>query len=131
MATQVASPPTYRTAPTAVDALEKHLRENPQQKWHHPHPGDVSRSDIYAEDRWQPIFADLRARGPMHYVDDSPFGPHWNVVQHKAIQHVESLPELYSSSWEHGGIRPGAAFPGRASGPRLQREVEEGRGRRS
>ncbi|WP_170003565.1 cytochrome P450 [Pseudopontixanthobacter vadosimaris] len=104
MATQLASPPTYRTAPTAVDALEKHLRENPQQKWHHPHPGDVSRSDIYAEDRWQPIFADLRARGPIHYVDDSPFGPHWNVVQHKAIQHVESLPELYSSSWEHGGI---------------------------
>ena len=104
MATQPASSPTYRTAPSAVDALEKHLRENPQQKWHHPHPDDVSRSDIYAEDRWQPIFADLRARGPMHYVDDSPFGPHWNVVQHKAIQHVESLPELYSSSWEHGGI---------------------------
>jgi cytochrome P450 len=37
-------------------------------------------------------------------VPDSPFGPYWNVVSHKAIQHIEALPELFSSDWEKGGI---------------------------
>ena len=105
MATQFAEPPaTYRTSPIAVEALRTHLADHPEEKWVHSHPFDVSRSDIYYEDRWQPIFAEMRARGPLHYVDQSPVGPYWNVVQHKAIQHVESLPELFSSSWEHGGI---------------------------
>lgn len=105
MATQFAAPPAaYRTSPSAVDALREHLAQHPEEKWSHPHPFDVSRSDIYYEDRWQPVFADMRAKGPVHYVDESPVGPYWNVVQHKAVQHVESLPELFSSSWEHGGI---------------------------
>lgn len=46
----------------------------------------------------------MRAKGPLHWVDESPVGPYWNVVSHKAISHVEALPELFSSSWEHGGI---------------------------
>jgi len=97
-------PPTYRTAPTAAAALRDYLAANPQAKPVHSHRFDVSRSDIYAEDRWQPIFAEMRAQGPLHYVPDSPVGAYWNVVQHKAVAHVESLPDLYSSSWLHGGI---------------------------
>lgn len=95
---------TYRQSPTAVEALRSHFAQHPERRPHHPHPFDVSRSDIYAEDRWQPIFAEMRRQGPLHYIPDSPYGPYWAVVQHAAIQHVESLPELYSSSWEHGGI---------------------------
>ncbi len=109
MATKVADPagqemPKCRTSPTAFDALTQYLAANPQNRPTHSHKFDVSRSDIYVEDRWQPIFAEMRAKGPLHYVPESPFGAYWNVVQHKAIQHVESLPELFSSSWEHGGI---------------------------
>ncbi|MBM0169363.1 cytochrome P450 [Altererythrobacter sp. C41] len=105
MATQIAQQPaTYRRSPIAVDALRAHLAEHPEVKWTHTHPYDVSRSDIYFEDRWQPIFAEMRAKGPLHWVDESPVGPYWNVVSHKAIGHVEALPELFSSSWEHGGI---------------------------
>lgn len=105
MATQpIEAPQTYRTEPTAAAALERALAENPQAKPVHTHKWDVSRSDIYVEDRWQPIFAEMRAAGDVHWIDESPFHPHWNVVSHKAIQHVEALPELYSSSWEHGGI---------------------------
>ncbi len=94
----------YRTSPTAYETLLKHLELHPEDTPRHDHPFDVSRSDIYAEDRWQPIFAEMRAKGPLHHVADSPYGPYWNVVSHQAIQHVESLPELFSSSWEHGGI---------------------------
>ncbi|WP_394269739.1 cytochrome P450 [Qipengyuania sp.] len=104
MATTLAVRPPCRTEPTAYEALKRHFAEHPDAHPLHPHKWDVSRSDIYAEDRWQPIFADMRAAGPLHYIDDSPFGPYWAVVQHKAIQHIEALPELFSSSWEHGGI---------------------------
>ncbi|MXP10655.1 cytochrome P450 [Pseudoblastomonas halimionae] len=108
MATQTkqahAYPGEYRSAPTAHAALKDWLAAHPDHELRHPHPFDVSRSDIYLEDRWQPIFAEMRAKGPLHYVDESPFRPHWNVVSHKAIAHVEALPDIFSSSWEHGGI---------------------------
>ena len=35
----------------------------------------------------------MRAAGDLHKVTDSPFGSHWNVVSHRAIQHIEALPE--------------------------------------
>ncbi len=104
MATIAQEKPQWRTSPQAHEALDQHFKANPDERPEHTHPYDVSRSDIYAEDRWQPIFAEMRAKGPMHYVPESPFGPYWNVVSHKAIQHIEALPELFSSSWEYGGI---------------------------
>ncbi|MFN3517727.1 MAG: cytochrome P450 [Novosphingobium sp.] len=106
MATQAAAPEKfiYRTSPTAAEAFEGWLKEHGQELPKHTHPWDVSRSDIYVEDRWQPIFAEMRAKEPVNYVPESPYGPYWNVVSAKAIQHVEALPELYSSSWQYGGI---------------------------
>ncbi len=104
MATLAPDKPQWRTSPSAYERLSSHLDAHPEELPRHTHPYDVSRSDIYVEDRWQPIFAEMRAKGPLHYVPESPFGPYWNVVGHKAIQHVESLPDLFSSSWEHGGI---------------------------
>ena len=102
----LASAPTkeWTSSPKAHEALKRHFRTHPDERPHHPNPDDTSRSDIYAENRWEPIFADLRRRGPLHYIPESPFGAYWSVVQHKAVQHVESLPDLFSSSWEHGGI---------------------------
>ncbi|MXP31058.1 cytochrome P450 [Parerythrobacter jejuensis] len=94
----------WTRSPSAHEALQKHFEENPDAMPEHPHKWDTSRSDIYAEHRWQPIFKEMRAEGPLHYIPESPFGPYWSVVGHKAIQHVEALPELFSSSWEHGGI---------------------------
>ena len=106
MASQAASPEKfiYRTSPTATEAFEGWLKEHGQELPKHTHPWDVSRSDIYVEDRWQPIFAEMRAKEPVNYVPESPYGPYWNIVSSKAIQHVEALPELYSSSWQYGGI---------------------------
>lgn len=110
MATQLAPEAqqfTYRSSPTAIEAFTAWLKENPQGAPVHNHKWDVSRSDIYVEDRWQPIFAEMRAQAPVNFIPESPYGAYWNVVNHKAIQHVESLPELYSSSWKHGGITIG------------------------
>ena len=65
---------------------------------------DMSDASHYVEDRWHEPFARLRAHDPVHWTQDGSFGSFWNVSSHKAIQHVEALPEIFSSSYEHGGI---------------------------
>jgi cytochrome P450 len=104
MATIAPQRPQVRRSPTAYEALKDHFAQHPGERLHHPHKWDVSRSDIYFEDRWQPIFKEMQDAGPLHYIPESPFGPYWAVVDHKAIQHIEALPDTFSSSWEYGGI---------------------------
>ncbi|AUX68567.1 cytochrome P450 [Porphyrobacter sp. HT-58-2] len=96
--------PQVRREPTSYEALKAHFETHPEERPRHTHPWDVSRSDIYFEDKWQPVFAEMRKAGQLHWIPESPFGPYWAVVGHKAIQHIEALPETFSSSWEHGGI---------------------------
>jgi cytochrome P450 len=67
-------------------------------------PIDVSLAQIYSEDRWQEPFRTLRDQAPIQYVPDSSFGPYWSVSTYKPIIHIESLPKIFSSSWEYGGI---------------------------
>lgn len=69
-----------------------------------PHDWDVSRPEIYAEDRWQPIFKQMREQAPINKITGSDFNDYWNITTLKPIQHVEALPDIYSSSFEHGGI---------------------------
>ena len=67
-------------------------------------PIDVSLPELYSEDRWQGLFRKLRAEAPIQYVPDSAFGPYWSVTTYKPIIHIESLPKIFSSDWERGGI---------------------------
>jgi cytochrome P450 len=67
-------------------------------------PIDVSKAELYAEDRWQEPFRKLRAEAPIQYVPESKFGPYWSVSTYKPIVHVEALPKIFSSSYEYGGI---------------------------
>ncbi len=67
-------------------------------------PFDMTLPDMYREDRWQEPFRKLRETAPVYKVEESEFGAHWNVSTYKPIQHVEALPDIYSSSYEHGGI---------------------------
>ena len=92
------------TSPSAHDALEAYYAANPDTRPTHSHKWDTSRSDIYYNHTWEPIFKEMRAEGPVHHIPESPFGPYWSVVGHKAIQHTEALPEIFSSSWGYGGI---------------------------
>jgi cytochrome P450 len=65
-------------------------------------PLDVSRPELYRDDLWQAPFRELRAKSPVHYVEDSGFGPYWSISSYKPIVQAESLPDLYSS--QAGGI---------------------------
>jgi len=104
MATAAPVRPKVRTSPSAHEALKAHYEKHPGERPQHTHKWDLSSSDLYYEDKWQPIVAEMQAAGPLHWIPDSPYGPYWSVVGHKAIQHIEALPETFSSSWEHGGI---------------------------
>ncbi len=81
-------------------------------------PIDVSRPELYAEDRWQEPFRQLRAQAPIQHVPDSAFGPYWSISTYKPIVYVEALPRIFSSSWEYGGI----AIPGIVDTP-MENEV--------
>ncbi len=74
-------------------------------------PLDVSRAELYRDDRWQAPFARLRAEAPVHYCEHSDYGPYWSISTYKPIVEVESLPELYSS--EIGGITLADFIPDR------------------
>ncbi|RJF93533.1 cytochrome P450 [Sphingomonas cavernae] len=65
---------------------------------------DVSRAELYRDHQWQEPFRQLRAEAPVYRCENSAFGAYWSVSTYKPIVHVESLPELFSSSWEYGGI---------------------------
>ncbi|NCP19653.1 MAG: cytochrome P450 [Erythrobacter sp.] len=101
---QAALARAWTRSPSADEAKDAHYAANPGINPKHSHKWDTSRSDIYANNSWEPIFREMRAEGPLHYIPDSPFGAYWSVVSHKAIQHTEALPDIFSSSTELGGI---------------------------
>ena len=79
---------------------------------------DPSHPELFAGDRWKPIFARLRTEAPIHHVADSAYGPYWCLSSYEAIVHVSSRPEIYSSSYTNGGFTiqdmandPAAAVP--------------------
>ncbi len=95
---------TLTTSPTAAEALEAWYKDNPPVADTNPNPRDVSKADLYSKDLWRAPFAEMRANAPINKVEDSDYGPYWNICDHKTIQHVEALPELYSSDVNNGGI---------------------------
>jgi cytochrome P450 len=67
-------------------------------------PLDVTRPYLYEKDVWHEPFRELRAKAPVYYCENSPFGSYWSVSTYKPIVHIEALPKIFSSSWEYGGI---------------------------
>ncbi len=59
---------------------------------------DVSRPELFFEDRWQDWFARLRREDPVHYCKDSVNGPYWSVTRHADIKAVEADFKTYSSA---------------------------------
>jgi cytochrome P450 len=66
---------------------------------------DVSDPQLYQDDSWRPLFAQLRRDDPVHYCEASRFGPYWSVTRYDDIFAVELDHENYSSSSELGGIQ--------------------------
>jgi cytochrome P450 len=69
-----------------------------------PHVWDVTEPGIYVTDTWQSVFKDMRDHAPINKITGSEYGDYWNITTPKVIQHVEALPDIFSSSYEFGGI---------------------------
>ena len=92
------------TSPTADEALETWYKNNPQKDAADANPWDVSRAELYSKDLWRAPFAEMREKAPINKIEESDYGAYWNVTTHKPIQHVEALPDIYSSDVDKGGI---------------------------
>ncbi len=96
--------PNLTTSPSAHDALREWYKANPPVDDSHANPWDVSRAVLYVEDRWHAPFREMRAQAPINKVTGSAYGDYWNICSHEAIQHVEALPDIFSSDVAQGGI---------------------------
>jgi cytochrome P450 len=67
-------------------------------------PIDVTDTSLFVQDKWHAPFRTLRAEAPLQYVPESKFGPYWSVSTYRHIVEIEGKPEIFSSSWEKGGI---------------------------
>jgi cytochrome P450 len=59
---------------------------------------DVADARIFQDDVWPDWFARLRRDDPVHFINESQFGPYWSVTKYKDIMKVETNPQVYSSA---------------------------------
>ena len=59
---------------------------------------DVSRPELFHQDKWHDWFARLRKEDPVHYCKDSVNGPYWSITRHKDIMAVDTNHEVFSSA---------------------------------
>ena len=63
--------------------------------------------DLFQANATLPYFARLRSEDPVHYNEDSPFGPYWDVTKYRDIVAVEQDFGTFSSEMKYGGIQLG------------------------
>ena len=65
---------------------------------------DVSDPALYESNTHWPYFERLRREDPVHYCEDSMFGPYWAITKYKDIMEVEMHHDVFSSDTSNGGI---------------------------
>ncbi|MDG1444001.1 MAG: cytochrome P450 [Pseudomonadales bacterium] len=68
---------------------------------------DPSHPSLFEFNKFSPYFDRLRAEDPLHYTEDSMYGPYWSATTYKDIMYIDSHHELFSSDIDQGGIRMG------------------------
>jgi cytochrome P450 len=64
-------------------------------------PGDP---ELFRSDTFWPYFDRLRKKDPVHYCQDSMFGPYWSVTKYNDIMDIETNHSVFSSAASLGGI---------------------------
>ncbi len=59
---------------------------------------------LFSEEKILPYFKQMRAVQPVHYCEDSPYGPFWSVTRYNDIMAVDKDHEHFSSDANFGGI---------------------------
>lgn len=66
---------------------------------------DMSDPQLYQSATWGPYFDRLRREAPLHFCNDSAFGPYWSLTRYKDILKVDSDWQTFSSDAGLGGIQ--------------------------
>ncbi|WP_332770348.1 cytochrome P450 [Phenylobacterium sp.] len=53
---------------------------------------------LFADDQLWPYFERLRAESPVHFTEDSAYGPYWSVTRYNDIMAVDTNHEVFSSA---------------------------------
>ena len=62
---------------------------------------------LFEANRQMAYFDRPRAEDPVHYCEESQFGPYWSVTRYQDIMHVDRSHEIFSSDSRRGGIQLG------------------------
>ena len=68
---------------------------------------DPSHPDLFEADTMMPYFERLRKEDPIHYHEETMFGPYWSITKYEDIMHVDSNHKVFSSDSRKGGINLG------------------------
>ncbi|MEM8768521.1 MAG: cytochrome P450 [Pseudomonadota bacterium] len=58
---------------------------------------NVANAELFEQDVIWPYFERLRAEAPVHYCEESEFGPYWSVSSYDLIKEVDTNHEVFSS----------------------------------
>ena len=64
---------------------------------------DVSDPSLFQSGRYREAFRQLRAEDPVHFCEESPYGPFWSLTTYRDIDAVDRNHRVFSSALEHGG----------------------------
>jgi cytochrome P450 len=59
---------------------------------------DAGRGELFFRDAQWPHFKRLREEDPVHFLQDSPFGPYWSITKYNDIKYVDMHHEIFSSA---------------------------------
>ena len=68
---------------------------------------DPGNGDWFEQDKELAVFDRLRKEDPVHWTQDSQFGPYWSVTKYEDVKYVDTHQDLFSSDIMNGGIRLG------------------------
>ncbi len=63
---------------------------------------DVSDPTLYESQTFHPLFKELRETDPVHFCEESAYGPYWAITRYEDILKVDMTPRVFSSA--EGGI---------------------------
>ena len=65
---------------------------------------NVANPELFRQQLVYRYFDRLRDEAPVHYCADSQYGPYWSITRYDDIMDVEKNHQVFSSSFEFGGV---------------------------
>jgi len=65
---------------------------------------NVANPELFRQQLMYRYFDRLRRDAPVHYCRESQYGPYWSISRYHDIMEVEKNHEVFSSSYEFGGV---------------------------